>query len=237
MESGLTMQVWRLTMHSVMVRGAPQSREERYILNLFLYRLSKPTMKMIFKRWFSLAVLALLIPVGLTGAQAAGATNQPTAAELKPLQGRWEGVLLGQESAGKVSLTITTNSLRFQGRDKDDWYVATFTMDTETNPKQLHTTITAAHQTNHIGSVVRAIFKIEDETLYLAGIQEKDQEPPKTFSDPKPAVKSPNGALDLSGSGLGGLSEAKPFEDNTVFRYKLQKLPPQKMPPPRPPAK
>jgi uncharacterized protein (TIGR03067 family) len=205
----------------------PQPWNVRHFPNTFLIGASKTKVKLIFKELPGLTALLLFLPCVLTNAPAADTTNQQAAVELQRLQGAWEGVLLGQESAGKVSITITTNSLRFQGRDKHDWYVAKFTLLTETNPQQLHTTITGAHQTNHIGSVVRAIFKIEGETLSLAGIQDNDQEPPKTFSEPKPAVKSPNGPLDLSGSALGGLVTAKPFEDDTVFRYKLQKLPPQ----------
>jgi uncharacterized protein (TIGR03067 family) len=183
-------------------------------------------MKMILKGALGFTALSLLMPCHIC-AQAAGATNQPTAAELKPLQGTWEGVLVGQESAGKIIITFTGNSLRFQGLNTNEWYEATFTLPTETNPQQLRATITGCPRTNDIGTVVGAIFKIEDGALTLAGIQDRDQEPPKSFGDDKPLSKIADGPFTLSGSVPGVLDGAKAFEDNTLFRYELRKV--QKM--------
>ena len=185
-------------------------------------------MKMILKGAPGLTALCLLVPCVLVCAQAAGTTNQPTAAELQSLQGTWAGVLLGQESAGKITITITCHSLHFQGRETNNWYAATFTLPAGTNPQQLRATITGCHQTNDIGAVVRAIFKIEDGTLTLAGIQDRDQEPPESFAAGKPSFKIPDGTFKLPGSDPGLLGGAKAFEDNTVFRYALRKVQPQK---------
>src|SRR6266700_641607 len=105
-------------------------------------------MKMILKGALGLTALSLLMPCALICAQAAGTTNQPTAAELQRLQGTWDGVLVGQESAGKITITITGNSLHFQGLNRNEWYEATFTLPAETNPQQLRATITGCQQTN-----------------------------------------------------------------------------------------
>lgn len=67
---------------------------------------------MILKKSFTIAALSLLIPCALLRAQDAPATIQPTAAQTQPLQGSWEGVQVGHESAGKYTLTITGNSLQ-----------------------------------------------------------------------------------------------------------------------------
>lgn len=160
-------------------------------------------MKMTIKMALAVTALSILMPRGLICAQAAGMTNQPTAAELQPLQGSWEGVLVGQEAAGKVSITITGNSLHFQGLNTDEWYETTFTLPTGTYPQQLHATIKDCPQPcDDIGKVVFAIFKIENGTLTLVGIQASAVEPPKTFG------------------------EFPGFEGNRIFRYKLKKVQP-----------
>jgi len=138
-------------------------------------------MKMTIKMALAVTTLSILMPWGLICTQAAGATDQPTAAELQPLQGSWEGVLMGQEAAGKISITITGNALHFQGLNPTEWYETTFTLPAGTYPQQLHATIKdCAQPCDDIGKVVFAIFKIEDGTLTLVGIQATAVEPPKT---------------------------------------------------------
>ena len=100
----------------------------------------------------------------------------PTAAELKPLQGYWEG----EGAGGKCSITITGNSLHFYART-DFWYETTFALPAGTDPQQLHATIKdSSPPTNDIGQVVFAIFKIEDGALTLA-VDDMSHQPPKTF--------------------------------------------------------
>src|SRR5215213_4717377 len=127
----------------------------------------KGQMKMIIKTAFTITALSILIPCALIRAQDAPATTQPTAAQTQPLQGSWEGVQVGQEPAGKYTLTITGNSLHFQGPKTDDRYEATFTLPAGTVPQQLHATITESSNPDDIGRVVFAIFKIEGGTLTL----------------------------------------------------------------------
>src|SRR6185436_20415463 len=155
---------------------------------------------MTIKMALAVTTLSLLMPCGLMCTQAAGATDQPIAAELQPLQGSWEGVLVDQEAAGKVSITITGNSLHFQGLKPTEWYETTFTLPAGTYPQQLHATIKdCSHPCDDIGKVVYAIVKIEDGTLNLVGIQATAGEPPKTI-------------VEIPG-----------FEDNRLFHYKLKK--------------
>ena len=106
----------------------------------------------------------------------------PTAAELKPLQGTWEGVLVGAEKDGKITITITGNSLHFH-RDTNFWFETTITLPAGKDPKQLHATIKGCppSQADSIGQVVRAFFKIEDGTLTLATIGDDAEETPKSF--------------------------------------------------------
>ena len=115
-------------------------------------------------------------------ANAKGAANQPIATELQRLQGTWEGVMVGQEKNGPITITITNNSLHFH-RDTNFWFETTITLPTGKDPKQLHATIKGCppSQADSIGKVVRAFFKIEDETLTLATIGDDAEETPKGF--------------------------------------------------------
>lgn len=98
-----------------------------------------------------------------------GAAGQPIAAELRPLQGAWEGFMVGDTARQKVIITITGDSLHFH-RDTNFWFETTFALPAGKNPKQLHATIKGCprSQADSIGKVVRTLFKIEDGTLTLA---------------------------------------------------------------------
>ena len=115
-------------------------------------------------------------------AKAKSAANQPTAVELQRLQGTWEGVMVGHEKDGNITITITSNSLHFH-RDTNFWFATTFTLPASKDPKQLHATIKGCppSQADSIGQVVRAFFKIEDETLTLATIGDDAEETQKSF--------------------------------------------------------
>ena len=119
-------------------------------------------------------------------AKTKGAVNQPIATELQPLQGTWKGIEVGNQYQ-KITITITGNSFHFH-RDTNFWFQTTITLPANTNPKQLHATIKGCppSQTDSIGKVVGAIFKIEDGTLTIAtGGDGADAEgTPKRFEAP-----------------------------------------------------
>ena len=134
-------------------------------------------MKTTLKESLGVTVIALLMPCVLLSLLAGCATHPPIAAELKPLQGYWEG----EGAGGKCFITITGNSLHY--RVGTNWYKTTFTLPAGTDPQQLHATIKdcAPPTNNAVGKVVFAIFKIEDGTLTLAEDDMSDK-PPKIFS-------------------------------------------------------
>jgi hypothetical protein len=61
-------------------------------------------------------------------------------------------------------MTITGNSIHFQGSNKKEWYKATVMLPAGTDPRQLRGTITDCPQPDYVGKVAIAIFKIEDGT-------------------------------------------------------------------------
>ena len=134
----------------------------------------------------ALSLAALFTACPSTPAQTAAEPSTPTpiAAELKPLQGYWEG----EGAGGKCSITITGNSLHFHA-GTNFWFETTFTLPAGTDPQQLHATIKdCSPPTNAIGTVVFAIFKIEDGTLTLADGRHVRQSRRRLLTAPRAAT-------------------------------------------------
>lgn len=119
----------------------------------------------------------------LPAARAKGAADQPVIVELEPLQGTWEGVMVGQEKDGGITIKVIGDSLHFH-RDKDFWFKTTFALPVGKDPRQLHATIKecAPGQESSVGKVVVALYKIEDGTLTLVALGDGDEETPKSFA-------------------------------------------------------
>ncbi len=103
--------------------------------------------------------------------------------DLRRLQGHWQG----EGPGGACSIIITGHSLHFHARP-DFWFETTFTLPSDTDPTQLHATIIkdSSPQQVDVGTVVVAVFKVNEETLKLAVIEDFDgppQNPVITESD------------------------------------------------------
>lgn len=132
------------------------------------------------------------------------AERPPTAGEFQILEGKWEGVEVGEASQKKITITITNGSLHFY-RDTNFWFDTTITLPLLTFPQQLHATIkNSSPPTNGIGEVVRAILKIEAGTLTLATGGDGEDGMPKSF-EPTQA----------KGVSLYDLRRTQPQEKNT----------------------
>jgi uncharacterized protein (TIGR03067 family) len=120
---------------------------------------------------------------GESGEAAKCSANAGSNTALQLLQGKWEGVAVGHESQGRITLTVTGNSFHFH-RDTNFWFQTTITLPVGAEPKQLHATIKDCppSQADSTGKVVGAIFKIEDGTLTLADYA-MTQGPPKSFDE------------------------------------------------------
>lgn len=111
-----------------------------------------------------------------------GAAKQPIAAELQPLQGTWEGVMVDHEKDGMITITIARNSLYFY-RDTNFWFETTIKLPPGKDPKQLHATIKRCppSQADSMGQVVRAFYKVEDGVLTVALMGDDAEETWKSF--------------------------------------------------------
>ena len=126
----------------------------------------------------TLALLFLCQPMhGQSASKPAAAGEQ----QRSELEGKWEGTEVGREAKGKVTLTVSGNSIDFHGADKREWYKATFTLPAGTEPKQLHGTITESPMPEFVGKTGISIYKIEDGTLTLTGRKPGNPEAPKEF--------------------------------------------------------
>ena len=90
--------------------------------------------------------------------------------------------MVGDEARQKIIITITGNSLHFH-RDTNFWFETTITLPAATEPKQLHATIKGCPpgQTDSIGDVVVALYKIEGGKLTLVVLGGGDEGKPKSF--------------------------------------------------------
>lgn len=127
------------------------------------------------------ATLALSLPDNPAYSQE---TSKPAASakqEKTELEGTWEGTEMGREAKGKVTMIVSGNSIDFRGADKREWYKATFTLPSGTEPKQLHGVMTESPLPEFVGKKAVSIYKVEDGTLTLAGRKPGNPEIPKEF--------------------------------------------------------
>jgi hypothetical protein len=80
-----------------------------------------------------------------------------------------------------------------------------FTLKEGTHPRQLRATVTGLEQAKDIGTVIGAIFKIENGTLSLAGLQD-DADKPRS---------------------LAAEDDSEGFDGNPMFHYRFRKVEPQ----------
>jgi uncharacterized protein (TIGR03067 family) len=160
-----------------------------------------------FRHLIIVVALAFSLILIADGAEESPRAPKRTAAELKRLQGKWEGVVAGDKSGDKITITITGNSFHFH-RDKDFWFETTITLPAGTDPQQLHATIKGnapSQGSNAIGKVVVAIFKIEDGTLTLAARGDGSEETPMSFE-----------AVEDKGLTIYELRKVQPQKKNTL---------------------
>ncbi|MGE3311781.1 MAG: hypothetical protein AB7O66_17580 [Limisphaerales bacterium] len=116
--------------------------------------------------------------------QAASALDAPGPAkvvDLLMLQGKWEGVEVGDAARQKIIITINGNSLHFH-RDTNFWFDTTVTFRAGKDPRELNATIrNSSPPTNSIGQIVRAAFKLEGGTLTLVPLADDADDSANVF--------------------------------------------------------
>lgn len=111
-----------------------------------------------------------------------GVVGPPLTAELRALQGTWEGVVVGDDSHGRITITITGDAFHFH-RDTNFWFATKIVLPPKTEPRQLHATIKecAKGQEDSVGKTVVAIYNVEAGRLTLATRGGGGEDVPKSF--------------------------------------------------------
>jgi len=97
------------------------------------------------------------------------------------MQGTWSGAETGAKTPAECSLAITGSVVEFHGANPQEWYKATFTLQEDTNPKQLIATVTDCPFPKYVGKVSRGIYKIEGDTMTLAANEPGRPDVPSAF--------------------------------------------------------
>ncbi len=129
----------------------------------------------------ALAAFSIATPCTLSWGEEPAKPAAPAEEAAKALQGTWEGVEVGREGAGKCTLTISGNTLHFQGAVPAEWYKGTFELPAGTDPKQLLGLVKECPFEQAIGKTAIAIYKIEDGKLTLVGHPPGAPEAPRGF--------------------------------------------------------
>jgi uncharacterized protein (TIGR03067 family) len=108
-------------------------------------------------------------------------SSTPRATVSTAFEGSWKGRDATPGHEGTVSLTFSGQSLEFHGTGTDDWLKGTFTVREDTNPKQFVGTVTDCAAPENIGKKAYAIYKIEGDTLTIAGYPLGDSDFPPAF--------------------------------------------------------
>ena len=118
---------------------------------------------------FALALSTAILVGGCAG------TSSSIVPELKRLQGRWDG----EGAGGPCSVTIRGDSLHY--RAGTNWWTTTITLPAGSEPRRLNARITeTSGPKSGVGTVVFAIYRIEDGVLTLA-VADGSETPPESF--------------------------------------------------------
>ena len=97
------------------------------------------------------------------------------------LQGTWQGYQIGQPKEAVYRIVISGNNLDFRGASSNDWCKGTFTLREGTSPKQIVGVMSECDDPQYVGKTVHAIYRIDADTLTLAGSAPGNPEAPISF--------------------------------------------------------
>ncbi len=111
-------------------------------------------------------------------------------ADADTIQGTWKGQELRDGRVTYSWLSIVGNELEFRAVDRKEWYKATFTLQENTDPKQLTAVITQCPVPQYVGLTVAAIYQLETDAqghgrLVITGNAPGDPQRPSGRGDPQ----------------------------------------------------
>ena len=100
--------------------------------------------------------------------------------DLTQLQGNWVGEEIGGER-GQCRMTLEGDTIKFQGAQRQDWYVGTLTIDPKAHPNQALLLIADCGVRQYVNKTARAIYKLDGKTLTLASHEPGNDSMPTAF--------------------------------------------------------
>ena len=100
---------------------------------------------------------------------------------LTELEGTWIGYELDGEP-GDWTFSFSGNEGSVHNHNYEESYSGTFTINSQTSPKQIDLTIEECSYSPFIGETSLGIYEIEDNTLTFAGCEPGENVRPTTFS-------------------------------------------------------
>jgi len=128
--------------------------------------------------WNPMVVVLVVTAVLMSGCGSKEETPAPVS-DRETLQGTWVGAEVGQDGQAKV--VFTDNTIHFTGTHPQEWYKGTMVLNEETTPKQGDFTISECPLQDYVGKVAKAIYKLEGDTLTMAGSEPGDETRPAGF--------------------------------------------------------
>ena len=127
------------------------------------------------------AVALVITTVLMSGCNS---TDDTPISDIEKLQGTWVVWELGRE--GEAKLIFSGNSIDFKGAHPQEWFKGNAVLNEESTPRQIDFTISECAIPDHVGKTSKAIYKLEGNTLTLAGPRPGDESRPNSF-DPSGA--------------------------------------------------
>jgi len=106
-------------------------------------------------------------------------SKDATVSDREKLQGTWVGKELGQE--GEVKVIFSADTIDFKGAHPQEWYKGTAVLNEELTPKQADFSISECPMPNYVGKLSKAIYRLEENALTLAGSEPGDENRPSSF--------------------------------------------------------
>jgi len=106
--------------------------------------------------------------------------------DLNKLQGTWVGKELGRD--GEARIIFSGETIDFKGAHPQEWYKGIAVINTELTPRQADFTISECAMPDYVGKIAKAIYKLEESTLTLAGSEPGNESRPTSF-DPSEGIR------------------------------------------------
>ncbi len=106
-------------------------------------------------------------------------TDDTPISDLEKLQGTWVGKELGQD--GEAKIVFSGDTIDFKGAHPQEWYKGIATINATLTPRQADFVISECAMPAFVGKIAKAIYKLEESTLTLAGSEPGDESRPTSF--------------------------------------------------------